>query len=605
MKIAVHQACFRNLRIGLIICFNLFFSIKIIAQENFTDSLNREFTEKTDSTKAKVFSSLFYKYQSSDYHRARIAGNMALPYLNQRISKSELAKFYLLVGQTEYTYGNHEKALQLYLESANIGKEFSLPKSEAAAYNEIAVLHRKNKNQTASKTYIQNALNIFKQQNDTIGIATSICNLGITYEIEGNPKQALNYYFEALQLYEYTNIDLGKSYCLDYIAGAYRLLNIADSALYFESKSLGIRRTLDNKYVLAQSLMSMGEIYLSQKKYSEAIKYFEETALICNQIGFIDYERTAYEYLAEANAKLGNYENAYLYKLRFTKLNDSLFNEKRAEQISELETRYQTQKKETEIKSQQLQIQKRNYLLIASSMLVVVVIIASYFWYSRQRLQQQQQREKLIWETEENQRISLAKDIHDDLGSGLSKINFLAQDLIKQIPETFSEKYNLSSITDISKNLIDNMRDLVWQLNAENNGIDNLAARIREYATDYLEDYKIKLSFDISPSLPNQDLSKIKHRQIFLTIKETLHNIVKHSNADLVNIHIITDGKYLTISINDNGIGFDISKKSNGNGVRNMFSRMQNIGADLAINSTTNGSTVTIKLLLSKTEILL
>jgi signal transduction histidine kinase len=593
--------------------FILALSISAFSQSGFSDSLDVQLAEKPDSLQQKILMPLFLQYSNRNYERAHIVGNKALLTLKRLGNADELADFLLRLGQTEYTYGNHDRALQLYIESADLYKKINLPAKEASVYNEIAVLHRKNKNLKKSKEYITAAFDLYKHSYDTNGMATTLCNLGITHEIEEKPETALNYYREALRLHKLIKCELCISYSLDYMAGIFKILHQFDSALYYEGQSLGLRKKLDSKYTIAQSLMTLGEIYLEHGKYAEAIAYFSETAALCRQIQFKDYERTAYEYLAQCHEKIGKFKDAYNYHVKFARLDDSLFNETRSRQINEFQIRYETEKKENEIKSllqekriknltiseQSLQITNTNYLLVTVIVSAIMILIAGFVLYKQQRLKARVAHEGAAKEREETDRLRIAKDIHDELGSGLSKIHFLSQDILNQNSGTEHRK-NVSSVMEISGNLIQNMRDLVWELNNENSTLDNLIAQIREYSADYLEDLPLKVVANYPDLIPEVQLRKMVYRNIFMVVKEALHNIVKHSNAAHVYLAIAVPEDHLNISIEDDGDGFKGKAKLQGNGLLNMESRIQSIGGTLILSSPKRGVCVSLRIRLSQ-----
>jgi signal transduction histidine kinase len=144
------------------------------------------------------------------------------------------------------------------------------------------------------------------------------------------------------------------------------------------------------------------------------------------------------------------------------------------------------------------------------------------------------------------------------------------------------------------------MRDLIWVWNPENNQLDHLIARIREYSYNYLEDFPLKFEVDSPENIPAFDVSSDMARQIYMLVKEILQNIVKHANANKVCLQI-TLGDYLTIVISDNGRGFNSNEEYRGNGLKNLNSRCEQIGAYLQINSELNkGTNVTISLELRK-----
>ncbi|HMJ71132.1 MAG TPA: tetratricopeptide repeat protein [Cyclobacteriaceae bacterium] len=595
-----------SFRVMIVAPLLLLLSFPAAAQTAFSDSLDVALKNQPDSLQRETLIAVFNKYSATNYTRARTAGYKAMPLMRQ-LSGERLADFLMRIGQTEYTYGNHEEALKLYLESADIYKKMNKPASEASLYNEIAVLHRKNKNMQQAKAYINSALELYKIAYDTNGLATTLNNLGITNEIEGNPEIALDYYRQALSLYTAYKCKLCVSYSLDYMADAFNTLLQFDSALYYGSKSLVLRRELGNTYTIAQSLMTFGEIHFKKENYKEAIGYFLECAGLCRKINFKDYERRSYEYLSKCYERTGNFKEAYRYQITYTQINDSLFNETRSKQISELQILYETEVNESKIREFQQEQVTRNYILFAVVAFLILLSVTGIVLYRQQRLKNALTHERTIKETEESERLRIAKDIHDDLGSGLSKIYFLSQELLYKNAGEANTK-NMTSVIEISGNLIENMRDLVWELNAENTTLDNLIASIREHSTDYLEDTPIAMISSYPAEIPRIPLGKVVYRNIFMTVKEILNNIVKHSKANHVHITVGLSNDQLSISVHDDGVGFDSSAVSGGNGLTNIKSRILSIGGIPSIMSEGTGTRIALAFNLNqmgKSQILL
>jgi signal transduction histidine kinase len=116
--------------------------------------------------------------------------------------------------------------------------------------------------------------------------------------------------------------------------------------------------------------------------------------------------------------------------------------------------------------------------------------------------------------------------------------------------------------------------------------LDDLAAYLRQYASKFLETAAIPCTFDIPDAVPALHLSAEARRNIFLVVKETLHNIVKHSGAADVRLRLSIDSQNIEIKIEDSGKGFDAAQPSRfGNGLRNMQKRMNDIGGTFALSS--------------------
>jgi signal transduction histidine kinase len=224
-----------------------------------------------------------------------------------------------------------------------------------------------------------------------------------------------------------------------------------------------------------------------------------------------------------------------------------------------------------------------------------------YFSIQKQKLNAAVEKEIAVKLTEENERIRFAKDIHDELGSGLSKISFLSEIIVQQNKPQQESKLTATAISETAKGLINNMRDLIWALNPENITFNTLLANIREYASDYLEDFPTELIIIFPEQIENVNISRECHREIMMTIKESLNNIVKHANAETVVIKADITGAEFWVSVSDNGCGIAAEHSSSGHGMKNMKSRMVVVGGVFECESSTHaGTTITVKIPVAK-----
>lgn len=198
----------------------------------------------------------------------------------------------------------------------------------------------------------------------------------------------------------------------------------------------------------------------------------------------------------------------------------------------------------------------------------------------------------------DNERLRISRDMHDELGSGLSRIKFLSDMLAEGHADETQRKTMLRSIADTSGNIVENMRELIWVMNTERTLLAALAARIREYAVDYLEDFPLELSVHFPADVPERPISREAYRNLFMLVKESLQNIVKHAGASQVALQLtLTD--MLMLVITDNGCGFN-PETARGNGLRNMRTRATSLGGELLIHSAASGTRVEIRVPLEK-----
>ena len=222
----------------------------------------------------------------------------------------------------------------------------------------------------------------------------------------------------------------------------------------------------------------------------------------------------------------------------------------------------------------------------------------------RQIIEQTREREQLKMENErkefekqmavvtaqQEERNRISTDMHDELGSGMTHIRLmseLAKSKMKQNTPAEIEK-----ISQSADDVLNKMNAIIWSMNSKNDSLGNLISYIRAYATEYLEGTSVKCQVSIPNEIPEKELSGDKRRNIFLCVKETLNNMLKHSGATELVIDILTDGM-LSIRIHDNGRGIDLHKiRQFGNGLQNIKRRMESIGGEFAIKNSNGTETI-------------
>ena len=192
----------------------------------------------------------------------------------------------------------------------------------------------------------------------------------------------------------------------------------------------------------------------------------------------------------------------------------------------------------------------------------------------------------------EKERNRIARDMHDDIGSELSKISVTCSSLKNKFAEDNLLIKELDIIKNSTEEIVNNIGSIIWALNPIHNTTENLLAYIREYSYDFLDLHKINSSFSFSSSVESLTLAHEIRTHIFMVIKEALHNIAKHANAQNVLMYIKIEGKKFECLIEDDGNGFkDAQKNKVGNGLRNMQNRMADIGGNISVQPNTHKGT--------------
>ena len=216
---------------------------------------------------------------------------------------------------------------------------------------------------------------------------------------------------------------------------------------------------------------------------------------------------------------------------------------------------------------------------VAIVALAIIILIVRLIYISRLR-KQRAVLEKQLAVQFERQRIS--SEMHDDIGAGLSGIRLLTEmtkGKVKGTAASSEVEKIYESVGDISAK----MKEVIWSLNTENDQLSSLISYIQRQARSWLENYPCQLSITIPEKIPDLEIGGEARRNIFLTVKEAVHNIIKHSGADKVTINIACD-EQLIISVSDNGKGMHVDENSNtGNGLKNMKQRIHQLNGKIFI----------------------
>ena len=196
-----------------------------------------------------------------------------------------------------------------------------------------------------------------------------------------------------------------------------------------------------------------------------------------------------------------------------------------------------------------------------------------------ERKEMEKQVAVLAAKQDERNRISV--DMHDELGSGVTAIRLMSEIVkSKMKDQTLPE---IEKISNSANELLNKMNAIIWTMTSSNDTVENLVAYIRSYAVEFFENTTIDCHFTMPAVIPHREISGEKRRNIFLSVKEALNNVVKHSQSSVVCINVVV-GDRLVIEIQDDGVGINMEKlRKFGNGLNNMKKRMASIEGEFNI----------------------
>ena len=185
----------------------------------------------------------------------------------------------------------------------------------------------------------------------------------------------------------------------------------------------------------------------------------------------------------------------------------------------------------------------------------------------------------------ERTRTRIARNLHDEVGGSLSSIQYFVRAVEKEIRnnnDEGSEKY-LNLIMESSADAQEKIKDLIWTVNPDEDGLAKFLIKFNRYASDLLDSKEINYNIELPSGIVNKFIPMEKRQHLWCISKETLTNIVRHSQCKNVDIKFKFNDKNLDLYISDDGIGFDAEKKSYSNGIVNIKNRAEILKADYSL----------------------
>ncbi len=186
-------------------------------------------------------------------------------------------------------------------------------------------------------------------------------------------------------------------------------------------------------------------------------------------------------------------------------------------------------------------------------------------------------------------RQRIARDVHDEIGSGLGTIALLSQMAGAKGTHPEEARQDFTEINHLSREITESLRDIVWLIRPETRTLGDLAQRLRETAASMLA--AVPHDFAVDPAVQGRELPLEFKRQVLLVFKEALHNVMRHAGATRASVRVGGDAAHFVLELEDNGCGFDPGAAVSGAGVRGMRQRAATLGGRLEIGGARGGGT--------------
>lgn len=252
----------------------------------------------------------------------------------------------------------------------------------------------------------------------------------------------------------------------------------------------------------------------------------------------------------------------------------------------------------------------RSPLVISGELLLVVAIVAAaarLLFHRRLRLKLARISHQ---EAMERERVRIARDMHDEIGSRLTRISYVSELALQDAQDGSASRQSVLSISTAVRDLLKSLDEIVWAVNPQNDTLENLATYLGHFATEYLHATAVECKINIPTSLPPLPLTAEIRHNVFLAFEEAFSNALRHSGATCLSVDISCLDNVLEIHIEDNGKGFcspsdpppgpnpaPVERRRKGNGLANMRQRLASLGGAAKIESRPgHGTTVTLRL---------
>jgi len=237
------------------------------------------------------------------------------------------------------------------------------------------------------------------------------------------------------------------------------------------------------------------------------------------------------------------------------------------------------------------EIEKAFYQTRFFQILVVCLLISIGALFAYLSVRRKEKQKEIVEKIREEEFVKLrqrtAEDFHDEMGNKLTRISILTDILKSKVDQKENETLKLvSQIKENTNALYNGSRDIIWSLNAQNDGIYEIAEHIKDIGSEIFHDTAI--DFELSHNIHEHGL-KLKldySRNLIMVFKEVYNNILKHAKATKVSVQFkIIDEHELEITVSDNGTGFDAEAIQKGNGIKNIKNRVNRMNGEIIIES--------------------
>lgn len=443
-------------------------------------------------------------------------------------------------------------------------------------------------------------------QKDTMLTSTLWSNLGAVYielgKIE-DAKKALKTSIQAGHAYYSSRREEAEpTFAYRLLGTLYETQEDFENALPYLSQALELSYPTGDTVQIIGALLFYGDALLKSGKQDQALVQYQKARKLAKNSDSPDIRMETFVHLKNAYRATGDFAQALNISDSVLALQVSVYQKDLVGRISEMETRFETERlrqenltKQADLDAAHARTRTRNVIIASLVLLTLALLVIGLNLLKQQRLRKQQSEQDAIIRMQ-NERLRISRDLHDNIGA---QMTYIISSLDKM--EWQQKKGNpvdaqiLAALGEFARETMDQLRDTVWAMKQETISMEDLISRLRSHCSKIEELTHLKVEFEYDGQT-HEKLETSRALDIYRIVQEALQNAMKHARASVLKVTFIQLDAFWRISIQDNGIGFKRDESIPGNGLMNMEHRASDKGFDLRIESIPDqGTTVDLK----------
>jgi two-component sensor histidine kinase len=515
-------------------------------------------TAEADTNRLKAINEIANLYRDNNPSTAIVLAQQELRLAEKIHQKKYIGKALNFIGVLNKNKGIYPTALEYFLKALKLFEEVNAKKDIGNCYANIGNVYYDQTEYIKALSYYGKALKVREEIKDKRGVAICYGNFGNVYSSKGDFEKALEYDLKSLKMREEIGDKQGQAFCYNNIGIIYKNKKDNNKALKCYFKCLKIIKEVGDKQGIGYCFNNIGNTFIDLVNYKLALQYCDSSLQFLTEIGDIYGERTAYENLSNIYAKTNRYKEAYTNYVKFKTLTDSIFNTENSEQMGDMKTSFEVDKKESELKAKAdtqraltaEEEKRQNVIIYAVAGLLLLVIIFSLFLYKR-----------YVFAKKQKQTIEyLFKEVHHRVKNNLQVITSLLN-----LQKNYIEDKKILAIFQDCQNRIYAMSAIHEKL-YENNALSNINVKnyIENLIIQLIDTYQLTsfdVKYQIDVNIDPLDLDTLI--PIGLLTNEIISNSLKYAFPGHDKNNVITfklqknTSDSFIITIGDNGKGFE------------------------------------------------